>query len=82
VIGNTCVKQPFSNSDHSHVDFTVLVDSNATSVSKNEEQNANRLDWENANFDALNEYLTAADWYGMLTVNLTADSLWNAFSNV
>jgi hypothetical protein len=82
VIGNTCVKQPFSNSDHSQVDFTVFVDSNATNVSSNEEQNVRHFDWENANYGALNEYLTAVDWYGMLTVNLTADSLWNAFSDV
>ena len=64
MIGNTCVKQPFSNSDHSQVDFTVFVDSNANNVSKNEEQNAKRFDWDNANYDALNEYLTAVDSTG------------------
>jgi Reverse transcriptase (RNA-dependent DNA polymerase)/Endonuclease-reverse transcriptase len=80
VIGSTCVKQPFSNSDHSQVDFTVFVDSYGCNV---DPINAvKRYDWSCANYDEMALYLASVDWYGLLTVNLTADAIWDAFCRI
>jgi hypothetical protein len=36
-------------------------------------------DWETADYEGLNHYIESFNWYDLLTVNLTADSLWSAF---
>jgi len=42
----------------------------------------NRLDWNNANFEGISNYLAVFNCLDLLTTNLTADSLWSAFSDV
>ena len=36
--------------------------------------------WSDTNWPAFADYLNDVDWFDMLTVNLTADSLWCAFT--
>ena len=38
------------------------------------------LDGEDANCPAFTDFLNKVDWFDMLTVNLTADSLWCALT--
>ena len=39
-------------------------------------------DWKKANYDGISRYLSQIDWQSVLSYNLTADSLWTAFTDV
>ena len=73
------VIQPFSNSDHCQIEFSIFTDS---LFEHGVELNVVRYDWDKADFDSICEYIAAVNWLNVLTVNLTADSLWRAFSDV
>ena len=73
------VIQPFSNSDHCQIEFSIFTDS---LFEHGAELNVVRYDWDKADFDSICEYIAAVNWLNVLTVNLTADSLWRAFSDV
>jgi len=39
-------------------------------------------DWDKGDYNSICDYLYSINWLNVLTVNLTADSLWRGFSNV
>jgi len=76
IISTVRVENPFSNSDHCQVMFDILVVDNQSAKPDATDQRC----WRKADFDGMSEYLQEVDWLSMLTTNLTADSLWNTFS--
>jgi len=72
------VIQPFSNSDHCQVEFSVFNDC----AFDESDDNIKRYNWAKADYDAMSNYITGINWFELLSTNLTADSLWDAFSNV
>ena len=76
---NVNVIHPFGNSDHCQIEFSVFTDS---SFKRDVDLNVVRYDWNKADFDSISGYIAAVNWLDILTVNLTADSLWSAFSTV
>jgi len=76
---NVNVLHPFSTSDHCQVEFSVFSDSPKQSDTS---PSMNRLDWNNANFEGISNYLAVFNWLNKLTTNLTADSPWSTFSDV
>ena len=75
--------EPFGNSDHLSVKFAInLANSSHTVNSKSmhgEDSIYKLFRWKDANWPAFADFLNNVDWFDMLTVNLTADSLWYAF---
>jgi hypothetical protein len=82
IICNLEVLQPFSTSDHSQVTFTVFTDDDCAVAGSNTLAHQKYYDWDNANFELIAEHLATVNWYDILSVNLTADSLWTAYSEV
>jgi len=76
---NMNVLHPFSTSDHCHVEFSVFSYSPTQSYTS---PNMKHLDWNNANFNGISNYLAVLNWFDLLTTNLTAESVWSAFSEV
>jgi len=76
IISSVRVENPFCNSDHCQVMFDILVVDNQAAKPDTTDQRC----WKKADFDGMSEYLQDVDWLSMLTTNLSADSLWNAFS--
>jgi ribonuclease P/MRP protein subunit RPP40 len=72
--------QPFSNSDHCQVDFKVFIEDCYATSGQATVLSLKRYDWSTANFERIAQHLAAINWYDIITVNLTADSLWDAFS--
>jgi len=75
---NVEVIQPFSNSVHCKVEFSVFSDC----TNYNEELGAKRCEWSKADYDDLSEYISGVDRLDMLSTNLTENSLWVEFSDV
>jgi hypothetical protein len=78
-ICNVNVIHPFGTSDHCQVEFSVFTDN---TMQADDAPSAKRFDWNNADFDGISSYIAAFNWLDMLTTNLTADSIWCAFSDV
>jgi len=74
---NVNVLHPFSTSDLCRSN-SVFSDSHIQSETS---PSMNRLDWNNANFEGISNYLVVFNWLDLLTTNLTADSM-SAFSDV
>ena len=76
--------EPFCNSDHLSVKFAInLANSSNTVNSKSmygEDSTYKLFRWKDANWPAFADFVNNVDWFDMLTVNLTADSLWCAFT--
>lgn len=82
-ICNVAVEIPFSNSDHNRVEFSIFNDSSSFSnVKCKAPLKTDRRDWSKANFEGMAQYIAAIDWYGLLEINLTADSIWKAFTEI
>lgn len=79
-ICNLKVIEPFSRSDHCQVEFSMFSD-NADDVAE-PDLNVKRYDWSNADYDEMSNYIAAINWNDVLAVNLTADSLWAALSDI
>jgi len=73
------VFEPFGTSDHCQIDFTVFSDRTGDEVI---DYRIKRYDWSKADFDSMSDYIGAMDWFALLSVNLTPDSLWAAFTDV
>ena len=73
------VLEPFGSSDHCQVEFSVFTDNVSDSGG---DLNVKRYNWDKADFDGMSNYIAAVGWLELLSVNLTADQLWAAFSNV
>jgi len=48
------------------------------SVADNNYSTEMRFLWHEADYDGMNSYLSAVDWYGILSVNLSPNDLWSA----
>ena len=77
IISKVSVCKPFTNSDHSQVQFCVNV-INEDSVAGNSYSIEKRFLWHEADYGGMNLYLSEVDWYGMLSVNLSPNDLWSA----
>ena len=74
---------PFSNSDHSQVEFTTFFESpNRGGSPRTASHHHKYYDWKNADFAGISQYLSSVDWAQVLSVNLTPDSLWTAFTEI
>ena len=76
-VSNTKVEAPFSNSDHSQVFFN---DSDRCERQVNSA--IKRYDWSHAIYGDLAAWLASVDWCALLAVNLTVDTIWNAFCDI
>ena len=70
---------PCSTSDHCRADFYVFTDS---STQTDANLSSTRLGWNNDDFDGISDYLATFNRLDLLTVNLTVDGIWSAFSDV
>ena len=69
-----------ANCDHCKVLFNVFFDSAHERPLSN---NCNTVrNWKQADFAGMPQHLSNIDWMYILSVNLTAKSLWSAFSDV
>jgi hypothetical protein len=82
IVSNLTVSQPFSNSDHCQVSVSVFIDDGHASADCGTVACHKYYDWGHANFEQIAQYLATINWYDILTVNLTADSLLAAFYQV
>jgi hypothetical protein len=74
------VIQPFSNSYHCQVEFKVFIEGCYAMSGQATVPSLKRYDLSTANFERIAQHLATINWYDIITVNLTADSLWDAFS--
>ena len=79
-ICNVNVGPPLGNSDHCKVFFNVFFDS-AHELPQLNSYNTVR-NWKQADFAGISQYLLDIDWLYLLSVNLTTESLWSAFSDI
>jgi len=84
-----CVAAPVGVSDHCQVNFVVAITSTAAAQHSTEgidceqqQQQQVSYDWRVTDFTGMSYYLNSVDWLQMLSVNLTADSLWTAFTHI
>jgi len=80
VFSSISVEAPFSTSDHNLINFSLQ--SFSTTATGDDSGTAEVLQWNNADYDAMNEFLSTVDWHGIVMTNLTADDLWSAFCQV
>jgi len=75
-ICNIDVTQPFGNSDHSQVIFSLFYD--CTYVVH--VATIKRYDWTKAFNNGMSDYISSIDWLSVLTTELTSDSLYGEHS--
>jgi len=73
------VVPPFGTSDHNCVNFTILVDNVGPAQVESPKR---RYLWKQGDYAAMSQYLNDHDWSHMISVCLTPDDLWSAFSDV
>ena len=85
---NTLSIQPLiGKSDHDSVQFSVSCSdgmsiTDPTGTCDDRPSSCRLYDWEKADYDGVSRYLSQIDWQSILSYNLTADSLWSAFTDV
>lgn len=80
-VANLSVEPPFGSSDHCQVEFSIFIDNEKCDTAK-QNVNSKCYNWHKADYQGMSDYLDTVDWFGMLTTNLTPDSLWHAFDTV
>ena len=77
ILSSLFITDPFSASDHCSIAFSLSIDINQCI-------NVQRkfYDWQKADWSGFNDYICQIDWLSILTVNLTVDSLWEAFCHI
>jgi hypothetical protein len=81
-VSNLTVSQQFSKSDHCQVSVSVFIDDSHASADCGTIACHKYYNWDHVNFEQIAQYLATINWYDILTVNLTADSLLAAFYQV
>jgi len=77
------VLAPFVNSDHCQVNFNFIIAIEKSDVPMSEAVVEKTMHlWQDADFVSMTQFLNHVDWYLLLTVNFTANSLWHAFTAV
>ena len=79
LLQSVVTNEPFCNSDHCMIDFVI---SCSNLVDNSSHKMYTKYLWRNAHNVSMSDYLTAVDWLGILTVNLTANDLWSAFTGI
>jgi len=72
-------KPPLSYSDHSSVEFTILIDAMETVRTAS---SSGYYLWRNGDFASINTYLTNVDWFDILCRFPAACDMWRAFASV
>jgi len=81
VVCNVHPDVPFGASDHNIVKFN-LVMSTVPSFAIGSCDTYTSYEWKQADYGAIEQYLSYVDWGGLITVNPSAPSLWDAFISV
>jgi len=84
------VAAPIGGRDHCQcqITFVVAIASAASAQHSTEgidcmqQQQQVSYDWREADLTSMSYYLNSVDWLQLLSVNLTADSLWTAFTDI
>lgn len=77
------INPPLGFSDHSRVNFTIVLDSATAAHNLRDDQpTIKRYRWCDADYNGMRDYLSNYDWANLFTVNTTVDTMWVAFSNV
>ena len=74
-ISSVDVESPFSNSDHNRISFSVNVNRGTTSQSS-------FLQFKNADYEKINDFLFFTDWETLFEYTLDIDKLWSIFKGV
>jgi len=72
-------KPPLGQSDHDMLKFDVMVDDQ---LSSHDSTPLLRYQWHLMDCVAANNYLRNIDWYSVICVNPSPDSMWSAFMNI
>jgi hypothetical protein len=78
-VSNISIEPPFSTSDHYSVTFNLMLTAVQTTECK---EKTERFLWHKTDYPALCNYLYGIDWLYLLSINLTADNIWNAFCDL
>lgn len=70
------VTTPFSTSDHCSVIFSLC---SSSSDKSDRCDNYKTYNWQKADWQGFNDFLSNTDWWRIASFNLTVDSLWGAF---
>ena len=73
-----CERPPLGHSDHSCVEFSVLLDF----VSDIQSVSSSCYLWNSADFNSINHHLASIDWLSFICDNPDASGMWSAFIDV
>jgi len=77
------VDLPFGCSDHSRVDFTVVLELALTSnIPDASTKQSKCYQWGDADYEGIGDFLASYDWDQLFCLNPTVNEMWLAFSNV
>ena len=79
------IEAPFSNSDHSSVNFSIYSSISVNNDSSTDSDNMINLtcyNWSAANYEAINEALGNLDWHSFFGYYFDANSLWTGFKQI
>jgi hypothetical protein len=85
---DVCVASPVGSSDHCQINFVVAIAPTIAAQHSIEGNDCRQqqwqlsYDWREADFTSMSYYLNSIDWLQLLSVSLTADSLWAAFADI
>ena len=84
LITSVDILSPIGKSDHASVRFHFSTKcSSSYEPQSNTEHDLRRIyRWADADYDSINDYLSNVDWQSILMCNLTADTLWVAFTEI
>jgi hypothetical protein len=77
------VEAPFTvNCDHCQVNFCLSFDPGTYEFDLNVGQSVKQFLWKEADFSGMSDFISQIDWFGMLSVCLTPNAIWESFSSV
>ena len=86
VISAITVQPPFSTSDHEAVNFELLWNMRSTASASTYTAKAEKIGsktkrflWQQCDYEAMSEHLSAVNWSEMFTTSLTPDAIWSSF---
>jgi len=74
-------RPPIGHSDHCAIEFTIAAAQNSI-VQPLRSASVPHYQWRNGDYDAMACYLNSVDWYALMALNPSAESMWNAFLEV
>jgi len=81
IIHSITLAPPLGHSDHATVEFSLVCSHTdlTSSRHKSKPQSLKNLDWSNANFHGIQEYISCINWYELVYTTPSAVELWEAF---